>query len=206
MKSKVMISGSKKDLLDLVKKRGRISIEESAEATGLAKTTLREHYSYLERKGYVKKSFARSGPGRPSLCYELTPEGHRLFQSFEPKLLHDFIVYLTQNEHNALLEDFFEEFWERRYKAACALFEQHGAETLDEKIDILAKMLEKEGFMPEYNSRELKECNCPFAEIVKVTKLPCQLEKEFLRRLLGKDVERTSYIPDGAFACSYSIK
>ncbi len=45
----------------------------------------------------------------------------------------------------------------------------------------------------------IRECNCPFLEVVKETTLPCRLEAEFYRRLFNSMIERTSYIAEGDY-------
>lgn len=39
-------------------------MDEAAFHAGLAKTTLREHFLQLERDGYIRREYIRSGPGR----------------------------------------------------------------------------------------------------------------------------------------------
>jgi len=73
-------------------------------------------------------------------------------------------------------------------------------------------MLEEEGFMPEITQNTsdntpttVRECNCPFTELIKVTKKPCSLEAEFYKNLFGTKVKRFAFIPGGDFSCSYHI-
>lgn len=200
-----MISGSKMELLYLIKRKGRISIEESAVETKLAKSTLREHFTQLESDGYVERSYKRSGPGRPALFFELTRKGNKIFPSYEPELLREFVGYLKKQGNIELLEEFFTQFWSKRQEEAKSLCESAKAKSVKQKLPILAVMLQNEGFMPEYTNSELKECNCPFAEVVKETRLPCKLEKEFISHVLNTEVKRTKYIPDGDYSCNYHL-
>ncbi|MDZ7757286.1 DeoR family transcriptional regulator [Rhodohalobacter sp.] len=61
-----MITGSKKEILDLLKRSGILSIDDVTDHMGLAKTTLREHFLQLERDGYIERKYERSGPGQPA--------------------------------------------------------------------------------------------------------------------------------------------
>ncbi len=206
-----MLTGPKKELLDLIKHHGQITIDESVEKTDLAKTTLREHFTQLERDGYIERSYERSGRGRPSLRFKLTKTGNSFYPSYEPELMRELVQFLQAEGQDEVLETFFKKFWDRRYKKLELMFESENAQTEEERLRVVSKMLEEEGFMPEHEkdmeSGELtvKECNCPFREIVKVTKLPCSLEEEFYKKVFGKEVERTSYIADGDFSCTYCI-
>jgi predicted ArsR family transcriptional regulator len=205
------MSDVKKELLELIKRNGTLTVDEAVEKTDLAKTTLREHFLQMERDGIIQRGFERSGPGRPSLQYKLTGDGHNHFPSHESKMMGELMKFLKKNGEDALMKDFFEQFWEKRFQKAKRLMEEAEQEVEGSSIGALMEMLEEEGFMPEYylNKGEgleiIKECNCPFREVVKETTLPCQLEGQFYQRLFERDVERISYIVDGDHACTYEI-
>ncbi|SMO66227.1 helix-turn-helix transcriptional regulator [Gracilimonas mengyeensis] len=205
------ITGPKKELLDLTKHQGQITIDDAVEKMDLAKTTVREHFTQLEKDEYIERSYERSGRGRPSLRFQLTKKGNGLYPSYEPEMMREFIRYLqTEGEHR-ILEVFFQKFWDRRYEKLKLMLEEENVKSEKDKARVTRQMLDEEGFMAEYGHDQdsgklmMKECNCPFREIIKVTKLPCKLEKEFYQRVFGKEVERTSYIADGDFACTYCI-
>ncbi|HBQ59053.1 MAG TPA: transcriptional regulator [Balneolaceae bacterium] len=205
------ITGPKKDLLDLVKHHGQLTLDETVEKMDLAKTTVREHFTQLEEDGYIERSYERSGRGRPSLRFRLTKKGNGLYPSYEPEMMREFIRYLqTEGEHK-VLEDFFKKFWDRRYVKLKLMMEEAEVKSEEEKARITRQMLDEEGFMAEYEHDPgsgklmMKECNCPFREIIKVTKLPCKLEEEFYQKVFGKDIERTTYIAEGDFACTYCV-
>lgn len=206
-----MLTGPKKHLLDLIKRRGQLSIEEAIQETGVTKTTIREHLVQLERDGYLIRDYIRSGPGRPSLRYRLTEQGHNLYPSHEPSLMKEMVLFLKKRGEESTLEAFLEHFWQQRYEKAQHMMQQYGDDDQQARMDALLRMLEQEGFMPEYEydpetgALIVRECNCPFRHLVEVTDLPCQLEAEFYRKICGGQAIRTSYIPDGDHACSYKI-
>jgi predicted ArsR family transcriptional regulator len=206
-----MFTGSKKEIIDLIKRSGTLSIDEAVEEMNLAKTTLREHFLQLERDGYVERDYIRSGPGRPSLQYQLTSKGNSLFPSSESKLIRNIIKYLKSKGSEHLVEDFFEDFWNQRLDEARDRIQESAAEDPESKIKVLMQMLEEEGFMPEFSMNEseqtltVKECNCPFSEVVRETRLPCKLEELFYKKLFNERAERTSYIADGDYSCKYNI-
>lgn len=206
-----MFTGSKKEIIDLIKRSGTLSIDEAVEEIDLAKTTLREHFLQLERDGYVERDYVRSGPGRPSLQYQLTSKGNSLFPSSESKLIRNIINYLKSKGSEQLVEDFFEDFWDQRLEEAQDRMKKSSAEDLESKVEILMQMLEEEGFMPEFEVDErdesltVKECNCPFSEVIKETRLPCKLEEMFYKKIFSEKAERTSYIAEGDYSCTYDI-
>lgn len=207
-----MFTGTKKEIVDLIKRRGTLSIDQAVDNIELAKTTLREHFLQLERDGYVEREYVRSGPGRPSLQYQLTPKGNSLFPSSESALMREMIKYLKAEGEEQTIEDFFESFWEERLQEARQRMDEVPADEPEKRMQVLMKMLEEEGFMPEFDLDEesqqltVKECNCPFSEVVKETRLPCKLEAKFYEKLFGQEVQRTTYIAEGDHSCNYDIE
>lgn len=206
-----MFTGSKKEIVDLIKHQGTLSIDEAVEEIELAKTTLREHFLQLERDGYVEREYIRSGPGRPSLQYQLTSKGNSLFPSSESTLMREMIRFLKANDDEETIEKFFKAFWEKRLDEAQERIADAPADDIESRVRVLMEMLEEEGFMPEFDLDEeseklrFKECNCPFSEVVKETRLPCKLEEMFYKKLFNEKAERITYIPEGDHSCTYDI-
>lgn len=206
-----MFTGSKKELLDRIKRKGTVSIDEAVEYTNLAKTTLREHFLQLERDGYIEREYVRSGPGRPSLQYRLTQQGNGLYPSYESDLVRELIEFLKKKGDSKTIDLFFESFWnERLIKARNLMDDVPGGEP-EKRLEALMHMLEEEGFMPEFDfdkegeSLTVKACNCPFSEVVKETQLPCKLEAMFYKKLFNEQMERTTHIAEGDYSCTYQI-
>lgn len=205
-----MVSGPKKQLLDLIKKNGEISLDEAITETGVTKTTLREHLSQLERDGYLTHHFVRYGPGRPSLRYQLTPKGHDLYPTREPELMRELLIYLKENGQDEMVENFFQQFWQKRLERVQSKLKDLPEDQPKARFNILLSVLEEEGFMPDLIEQEdgniaIRECNCPFREIVKETDLPCRLEAEFFKQVFNENTERFEYIPQGDYSCSYKV-
>lgn len=206
-----MITGSKKEILDLIKTEGTLTVQEASKYTDLAKTTLREHLLQLERDGYIERAYKRSGPGRPTLQYRLTQKGHTIYPSLEPEMMRDFLNYLKNQGVEDLIETFFKSYWDKLFKKANRILDEAPSQKPEESLDLISRMLEEEGFMPKYKSDDtngeasIKECNCPFREIVKETRLPCKFEAEFYQRLFKGDVRRTTHIAEGDYSCTYCV-
>jgi predicted ArsR family transcriptional regulator len=200
---------TKGELLLLIKQRGTISLDDAEEATGLTRTTLREHLSQLERDGLVERSTMRHGRGRPSLRYSITPEGERLFPSRDHLLLGRLLEFLEDNGEGDLIDVFFAQFWEQRLRDAEYRMADIPQDDKRARLAVIETLLEEQGFMPEIVENVegilIRECNCPFPEAVKRTRLPCILEARFFERILNERVGRVTYIPDGSPACTYQF-
>lgn len=203
-----LLSETKRDLLLLMKRRGAISLNDAEEASGLTRTTLREHFSQFERDGLVERSTVRQGRGRPSLRYRLTEAGHGLFPSRDRVLLGGLLEFLQERGEDRLIQEFFVHFWAERRREFQHRLSHVGDDDLEGRLKILEHVLQEQGFMPQIRSNEdgfeIRECNCPFPEAVRHTRLPCRLEAEFFRDLFQKQIDRVTYIPDGSPACTYT--
>lgn len=77
------------------------------------------------------------------------------------------------------------------------------------RLAVLMEILREQGFMPELRRGEqglcIRECSCPFPEIVKRSRLPCRLEARFFERVFDEEIDRVTYIPDGFPACTYEF-
>ena len=206
-----MLSGSKKTLIDLIKHNGSISINEIVAHTGLSKTSVREHLLQFERDGDIESDYVRSGRGRPGLIYRLTSKADRFFPSTEQELFQKLLRHLKDEGYEEILQSFFESYWTERLQKARARMNASSEDDLHARLSGLKAFLVEEGFMAELDVDEeqnritVRECNCPFREVVKETRLPCQLEAEFYQKLLHPEAGRTTYIADGDFSCTYQM-
>ena len=203
-------SQSRRDLLTLIKRRESISLDQAEEATDLARTTIREHLGQLERDGYVERHTVKQGRGRPSLRFELTRDGEALFPTQAHEMLEKLIAFVQESGHEELLEQFFSRYWEERLREARFRMNSLAEGDLEARLATLRDILDDQGFMPELELSDeeitVRECNCPFPEAVKNTRLPCELEARFYEQLLDAKLKRVSYIPEGNPACTYVVK
>lgn len=202
-------SDTRRELLQLVKRKGSLSLDEAMEALGMARTTVREHLLRLERQGLVERSTERQGRGRPSLRYAVTPKAKILFPSRDGELMGRLLQFLGEEGADALVTAFFEAYWADRTERVKRRIERLDEDDIEGRLALLAEILEEEGFMPKIERSEegitIRECNCPFPESVKQTRIPCRLEAAFFEAIFGAEVERSRYIPDGHPACTYEL-
>lgn len=203
-------SESRRELLTLIKRQESISLDAAEEATQLARTTIREHLGQLEREGYVARRTVKQGRGRPSLRFELTRDGEALFPTQAREMLDKLIAFVQKSGHKQLLEEFFSHYWEERLREARFRMDSLTEKEFGARLETLRELLDDQGFMPELELSDdevtVRECNCPFPEAVKHTRLPCELEARFYEELFGAKLKRVSYIPEGKPACTYVVE
>lgn len=202
-------SDTRRELLQIIKRRGSLSVDEAMEALGMARTTVRDHLLQLKEKGLLGRTAERKGRGRPSHRYAMTRRAKVLFPSRDGELMGKLVEYLQENDAEELVEAFFEDYWNARTRAVKQRLQDAAAEDLERQLEILRSILEEEGFMPDVSRRDgqitIRECNCPFPESVKQTKIPCRLERAFFEALFETELDRVTYIPEGNSACTYEV-
>jgi predicted ArsR family transcriptional regulator len=206
-----LLSDSQTRLLELIKKRGEVTVDQAVDSLDLATTTIRQHLERLEDEDLVEHRRKSSGRGRPRHIYRLSSRAEQLFPSRDQLMLHRLLDFLSTEGHHRAIDDFFHEFWEERGEEFSQRLEELDDDSGEARLELLAEFLDEQGFMPEIEHNEagnveIRECNCPLSKAVESTRLPCRLEAEFLEQVVGRKLERVSYIPDGNNACVYKFK
>ena len=202
-------SDTRRELLQIIKRRGSLSVDEGMDALDMARTTVRDHLLQLKEKGLLERTVERKGRGRPSHRYEMTPKAKMLFPSRDGELMGELLQYLRDNGVADLVTSFFEEYWDARTRSVKHRLREESGDALEARLDVLQSILDEEGFMPTVDRTDdrvvIRECNCPFPESVKQTKIPCRLERDFFEALFETELERVTYIPEGNPACTYEV-
>lgn len=199
---------SQRRVLVLLKREGEQSVGELAGALDLAAETVRGHMNALAGRGLVRRAGSRKeGPGRPEILYGLTERAEDLFPQEEGRLLRELTAYLTGEGHQDVLEAFFDARLDRQREEARARLEGLGDR---ERLEEVADLLSEEGFMaevitPDDGEPGLSLCHCPLKEMVAVSRLPCRAEVAWIEELLGEELTRRSWMPDGDRTCTYTV-
>ena len=77
----LMIAGrsTRMEVLELLRRKGRLSAETIANDLGVTPNAVRQHLTNLERDGLVASQPERSGRGRPALLFALTERADSVF-------------------------------------------------------------------------------------------------------------------------------
>ena len=206
-----LLSDSQTRLLDLIKRRGEIAVDDAVESLELAQTTVRQHLDRLEEEGLVKRRSEKRGRGRPQHFFELTAVAHQLYPSLDQRVLHRLLDFMGREGYHRAIDDFFREFWDERTREFRRRLGEAEADDLEARLEVLQEFLDEQGFMPEIERGEegrveIQECNCPLSKAVESTRLPCRLEADFLEKVVGQPLDRVSYMPDGHRACIYEFR
>ncbi len=196
---------TQRELLLVLKRRGTATLTELTRIFDLTGPTLRGHLSALEARGLVARAGTeRDGPGRPRILYALSERGERLFPQGDADLLAELVRFLLDEGGEPQLARFFAQRAGQRRERAIG---RTTADSPDERLDLAAELMSEAGYMAEVDrggpAPVLRMCHCPLRAVVAATDLPCRSEQRFVEQLLGRPLERVSWMPDGDASCSY---
>lgn len=198
---------TRRQILDLLKKRGGMTAKDLGEALGITSMAVRRHLSALERDDLISASTVRRRMGRPTYVYSLTPLADDLFPKNYPQLmigLLDDIKFLDGEEK---IDTLFAIREERLYTAVAPRME--GAD-LETRVQEVAHIFDENGSLSEFDhangSFRLILHNCPIFKISQRFPQACAHDESLLRRLLDAEIIRTEHQTKGDKCCGFIIK
>lgn len=204
----VHLSPAQRQVVLALKKRGEASAEELAVALGITPSGVRQHLAALRAAGVVAARQERGRPGRPTDLYHSTD----LAEAMLPKSSVDLSVELLdhiEEEDPQLVSRIFERRRDRRVEQART---QMAGKDLDEKISLLAGMLDEEGYLADFEKLpggvyRMTLHSCAIWAVASRYGQACTTELEFLRGVLPEvEIERVAHKAAGAYACGYEVR
>jgi DeoR family suf operon transcriptional repressor len=202
------LSPAQRQVVVALKRRGEASAEDLAEALGITPSGVRQHLAALRVAGVVAARQERGRPGRPTDLYHSTD----LAEAVLPKASIDLSVELLghiEEEDPQLVSRIFERRRDRRVEQART---QLAGKSLDEKVVILATMLDGEGYLADFKklsggAYRMSLHSCAIWAVASRYGQACATELEFLREVLPEvQIERVAHKAAGAYACEYEIR
>ncbi len=196
-------------LLMVLKTRGPQPTADLGAVLGITGEAARQQLAKLAADGLVKAMAEARGVGRPSQIWSLTGAGHARFPDTHAELTVQLLHTIRTVLGEAALERLIaarEVETRAHYTAALA-----GADTLQERIALLATIRSREGYMAEWrrdgDDYVLLENHCPICAAAATCQGLCRAELALFREVLGADatVTRTDHIVAGARRCVYRI-
>ena len=192
-------------ILDLLRKRESMSVAELSAVLEVTATAVRQRLTRLMAQGYIERTTARAGRGRPSHAYRLTAAGRRktgsnfadlaivLWQ--EVRAIKDAEVRrgLLSRISKRLAEDYAGQIegttTAERMQSVADLFQQR---------DIPFEVVQQDGELPV-----LRALACPYPELADHDKSICAMERIMFSELIGESVHLDECRLDGGTCCSF---
>jgi DeoR family transcriptional regulator, suf operon transcriptional repressor len=201
------LQGTRRQLLEVLKRRGEARAEELAEALEVTVSAARQHLAALQGAGLVTHREVKGAPGRPKHVYHLTPAAEELF----PKAYDQFAAELVEfvgDEAPDLLPRLFEQRRASRLERTRSRLE---GKPFDARVREIAAILDEDGYLTAVEELDdgtfvLQEHNCAILGVAQLTPAPCAAEIDFLREALpDASVERVAHMLGGQHRCAYLI-
>lgn len=197
---------TRRQILDLLKLRNRATLDDLAREIGLSPVTIRSHLSVLERDDLICSEEVRGRVGRPHFVYCLAVgaevEFPRAYHEVARRFLEGFRS-VAGPEQMAQLIEVVAERW------AAEKADRLNGKGLEARIAEVVRIRSEEGAMAEWDKCDggyrLLQHHCPASRIADLSPEVCQVELEYLQRLLGAAVEREGSHHQGEGKCSYRI-
>ncbi|MDP2662285.1 MAG: winged helix-turn-helix transcriptional regulator [Dehalococcoidia bacterium] len=197
---------SRWQILEILKRKDRATLDELAKELGLVPVTVRAHLSVLQREDLVSAEEVRGKVGRPYYVYYLAEEAERLFPKQYHSLASLILESIEATDGEAKLDHLLE-------RVSDAMVERHKeaatGKTLEGAVAEAVRILNQEGAMAEWERTEegfaIFEHNCPFFLVAQRHPKVCRIDHLFLSKFLGAPVQSTHRIVDGHPRCAYIV-
>jgi predicted ArsR family transcriptional regulator len=204
-----MIAGrsTRMEVLELLRRKGRLSAETVASDLGVTPNAVRQHLSNLEREGFVVSHPERSGRGRPSLLFSLTERADSVFPKRYGQLATMVLQEVQQMGGPEALDEVFSRVAARHADAIQPALE--GLD-FDEKLRRVVVWIGRAGTLAEQTetSEGVKVTihNCPFRNTALKFPQVCTITPHLMSRLLGTAVSQADSIHRHDPYCSFVVQ
>ena len=201
------LSPAQRQVFVVLKRRGEASADELAEALEITSIAVRPHLAALKSAGLVASRQERGRPGRPADTYHSTDLGETMFANASGDLSVELLGHIDEEDPELIPRAF-----ERRRRRRVEQARDQLAGSLDEKVAVLAKILDGEGYLADFDklpddSYRITLHSCAIWAVASRYGQACTTELEFLREALPEaEIQRCAHKVDGAFVCGYEIR
>ena len=197
---------TRRQILDILKRKRTATLEELAREIGLSAVTIRAHLSVLERDDLVTSEEVRGRIGRPHFVYSLAEgaEGHfpAAYDAVAHRFMAGFRAIASPEQMGRVIEHVAQQW-------ALERTSRLRDKVLVDRVDEAVRIRNEEGAMAEWECGDgaytIRQHNCPALRIARHHPEICLAELEYLRYLLGVPVERETSIRGGDICCSYRV-
>ncbi len=201
---------SDRPLLDLIRRRGPLTIVEMAAELGVTPTAIRNRLTRLTGSGFVARRTEAGGRGRPKHLYEASAEAHRrLGQNYADLALALWEELMQTVEDRKLRRLLFGRITDR---LADLYRTQVRGEAWEDRLVQLGDILHDRGIETEVAHREgssspmLRQHSCPYYELAEVDRAICALERKMFEKVLGRGLKLSQCRLDGHRSCDFEAK
>jgi predicted ArsR family transcriptional regulator len=199
-----------RELLDLIRRRGPLTVAEMAGELKVTGTAVRNRLARLLGTGLVERKAEHVGRGRPRHAYRASVEAHkRLGQNYadlavalweemmasvaDRKLRRMLFVRITDRLAEAYRSKLTGQEWEGRLVQLSHVLHDRGVEA----------EVARDG---SGLATILRQYSCPYYELAEADRAICSLERKMLEKVLGRGLRLSQCRLDGDRSCDFEAK
>lgn len=198
---------TRRQIMNILKHRGRATVDELAAEICLSSVTIRAHLAVLDREGLVTYEEVRGGIGRPFYAYSLTDKAEDQFPNSYPLLANLLLDGFARLGGTDAVTRQFEETAEIIVAARAGKL---AGQPLQERVAAAAQALDELGSMSSWEEEDghflVHQFNCPFIQVARRWRCACDLDFCLVSRFVDSaEVVRTGRLIDGDSCCTYVV-
>lgn len=203
------LQNTRRGILQSLKRIGKATVEELAEALELSPITIRHHLGILLERGLISTEKMRGGPGRPRYLYRLTQAAEELFPKTYHLLANRLLEEMVKLSDRKTVAQALRGVAQRLMGDQPQRLEHR---PMEERMAALSQILGQEGFWAHWEKGKpegeflLYEQECPYFYVASRHPVVCSLDLALIKGMSGGQVRRGAYRLQGDTVCSYHIQ
>jgi predicted ArsR family transcriptional regulator len=205
-----MSESSDRELLDLIRRSGPLTVADMTEGLGVTGTAIRNRLARLLGSGMVVRQAEHQGRGRPRHTYQVSVEAQkRLGQNYTDLALALWDEMMSSVADRKLRRLMFTRVTERLaeiYRNQVSGHEWEG------RLVQLTNVLHDRGVEAEVARDSggaipiLRQHSCPYYELAEADRAICALERKMFEKVLGRSLRLSQCRLDGDRFCDFQAK
>ncbi len=197
------------EIIDLVARKGPITLAGIAGELGLAKTSIRQQMDRIVSAGWIDRTSRRGSPGRPADVFSLSDQSRVFFSHTQTDdLLRDLLDEIGESDCERSLKMFLDGVRRRLVQRIQSTIDDDA--TPQERLAQVAHALAERGAVNDVvqteHGSELVVHSCPYHGFPKWRHLLCAMERKALHELTGLRIQHESCMKDGDQRCELRME
>lgn len=192
----------------LLENKTGLTIEQLSTSLEISRAAVQQHFTALERDGFIKKKQTNKTGGRPVSLYVLTEQGVNYFPKQYAWLTDLILSNLTEEIPADRLAAFLQKLGNRIAEKLQARFkEKNSGERIDEMVAVMNEL----GFMVNAGKddvtgdRFLNAFNCVYHDLAQKHQAICEFDIALMSSSLNMNITHASCMAKGDCACKFVL-
>jgi DeoR family transcriptional regulator, suf operon transcriptional repressor len=191
----------------LLENKAGLSIDEIATALNISRNAVQQHFTALERDGYIQTGVLNKTAGRPVRSFVLTEAGINSF----PKQYAWFSELMLTDLINEMGSEAFQRYMHRLgSNLSLSLLPQFKGKQTVERIQELLKVMNSLGFNAKISDadgheRTIEASNCVYHDLAQKHEEICEFDRTLMSSLLDKAIDHVECMAKGGAVCRFKI-